>query len=294
MKADKLINHLQAIQDGWDQHKAQALLDSVHAIREPNAMAHPSAGLLAEKLESLILPYINKNESPTPDKLPAILNTLTKLHEVMTVNVNSQEIFSLEAQLLKHHTLIVGLQDIQLAEEIAQQVKYFSYTCVFCQSLEEVLQVANGKDQEKFGAIILDTAFCTLTQTQELQSISQKIPLIFISEEEDVATRLFAVKAGGKAFFLTPIEFTTLLETIDQVVTPPSETLPFRILIVEDSKTQASIIRNHLEQAGMITQILVDPLKIMDELTDFQPDLILLDLYMPQCSGVDLAKVIRQ
>lgn len=295
MKADRLINQLRDIQDsGWNDDNAQALMACLGDFLQPNAMTHPSASLLAQKLEKLITPYLLAKEPPTADKLQAILNTLAKLNEVITVNVTNQEISHLDESSAIRHTLLVVLKDQLLAEEIAQQVKYFSYNCIFCQSLEELLRVANATEQEKLGAIILDTAFCNLTQTEDLQTVAQKIPLIFISEKEDVATRLFAVKAGGKAFFVTPIEFTTLLETIDHLVTPPSEALPFRILIVEDSKTQASIIRNHLEQAGMIAKILVDPLQIIDVLTDFQPDLILLDLYMPQCSGIELAKVIRQ
>ncbi|MDO9320818.1 MAG: diguanylate cyclase, partial [Pseudomonas sp.] len=33
--------------------------------------------------------------------------------------------------------------------------------------------------------------------------------------------------------------------------------------------------------------------RAMSELTEFQPDLIILDMYMPDCSGTELAKVIR-
>lgn len=193
------------------------------------------------------------------------------------------------------HILILGLKDKQLGQEISEQVKYFNYQCLFCDSLESILQlVKSPQSKDKFGTIILDTDYCAPNEIEKLKTIAENLPIIFISTHDDVATRLLAVKAGGQAYFLCPIEFTSLIEKIDELVTPPSESLPFRILVVEDSSTQAHIIRTHLEQAGMITQVLMDPLKIKEVLTEFQPDLILLDLYMPMCSGIELAKVIRQ
>jgi PleD family two-component response regulator len=38
---------------------------------------------------------------------------------------------------------------------------------------------------------------------------------------------------------------------------------------------------------------LIEPIQAMAELADFQPDLIILDMYMPACTGTELAKVIR-
>ncbi|MBS0287164.1 MAG: diguanylate cyclase [Proteobacteria bacterium] len=293
MKVDKLINHLRDLQiAGWDKDKALALRATLHPFLEINNMEYPAAKVLAQKLDKLLDPYLQTPTPPPPEAIENMIQVLTKLHEVISVHVVSEDMKGPEESTAARHTLVLGLKDKQLAKEIADQVKYFSYNCVLTQSLQEVLaKTQRGQD---IGAVILDIAYCDLNETTELLALAQRMPLIFISESDNVAVRLFAVKAGGKAFFVCPIEFTTLLETIDQVLTPPSETLPFRILIVEDSKTQANIIRMHLEQAGMITEILMDPLKVMETLTEFQPDLILLDLYMPQCSGIELAKVIRQ
>lgn len=44
----------------------------------------------------------------------------------------------------------------------------------------------------------------------------------------------------------------------------------------------------------METRVLANPANILELLADYQPELILLDLYMPLCSGIELAAVIRQ
>ena len=48
-----------------------------------------------------------------------------------------------------------------------------------------------------------------------------------------------------------------------------------------------------LNSAGILTHTLTEPIQAMDALAEFQPDLIILDMYMPDCNGTELAKVIR-
>jgi CheY-like chemotaxis protein len=35
-------------------------------------------------------------------------------------------------------------------------------------------------------------------------------------------------------------------------------------------------------------------MKLLEALNNFNPDLILMDLYLPGCNGIELAKVVRQ
>ena len=189
-------------------------------------------------------------------------------------------------------TILIALSDEELGYEITQQLKYFNYACQTCSDLTHL----NEKAQQLTGpgAILVDAAYCTPVQLPILKGIGNRLPLIFISKISTLALRLDAVLAGGQAYFVPPFEFTALLETLDALTTPLEENAPYRILIIEDSKTQAGIIRKHLTQAGLTTEILMEPVKLTETLEEFQPDLILLDLYLPSYSGADIAKVIRQ
>ncbi|HEU5101705.1 MAG TPA: diguanylate cyclase, partial [Roseiflexaceae bacterium] len=69
---------------------------------------------------------------------------------------------------------------------------------------------------------------------------------------------------------------------------------PYRILIVEDEPVAATYCAETLRQAGMQVAVVTDPLQVMQPLTEFRPDMILMDMYMPGCDGLDLASVIRQ
>lgn len=285
------------VQEGWQAQWATQLKEHVQRLQKLTKGDELSTiEVLINKLADTITPLSQAHQpQPTIEEIQLLQGYIKKLQEVIAVNIISPPEPFVEENASPHHTLVVGLQDTQLIDELTQQLKYFGYNCIYCDSLDNVMRIAlNPQNNERLGAIILDTEYCPTRDPIPLKAISSKIPLIFISTHDDVAIRLFAVKAGASAYFVSPIEFTSLIEKIDDALTPLSENPPLRILIVEDSRPQANIVSKHLRQAGMITEILLDPLKIISTLTEFQPDLILLDLYMPLCSGIELAKVIRQ
>ena len=68
----------------------------------------------------------------------------------------------------------------------------------------------------------------------------------------------------------------------------------FRVLIVEDSMTASMFIKRTLEESQISTQVIRDPSQVLNALKQFSPDLILMVMYMPNCTGVEAARVIRQ
>jgi len=67
-----------------------------------------------------------------------------------------------------------------------------------------------------------------------------------------------------------------------------------RILIVEDETDLAQILADYLKRDGFVADTIADGLAAMEALHRTPPDLLLLDLYMPECTGLELAQVIRQ
>ncbi|MBI2786848.1 MAG: diguanylate cyclase, partial [Legionella longbeachae] len=47
-------------------------------------------------------------------------------------------------------------------------------------------------------------------------------------------------------------------------------------------------------QADMITRAITNPLELLKEFELFQPDLLLMDIYMPECTGLELAALLRK
>lgn len=69
---------------------------------------------------------------------------------------------------------------------------------------------------------------------------------------------------------------------------------PFRVLIIDDSESVSKWTSAILGDAGMQVRTLGNPLDVFLSLERFKPDIILMDVYMPQCTGDEIARVIRQ
>ncbi|HEX9372856.1 MAG TPA: diguanylate cyclase, partial [Roseiflexaceae bacterium] len=116
---------------------------------------------------------------------------------------------------------------------------------------------------------------------------------VVVSERGDLETRLSAVRAGADAFFTIPVNTIALIDKLD-TLTSHQAPEPNRILVVDDEPDLAEYHAATLRQAGMMTFVVNDPLDVMRPLGEFRPDMILMDMYMPGCDGMDLAAVIRQ
>ncbi|MBI5141208.1 MAG: response regulator [Nitrospirae bacterium] len=125
------------------------------------------------------------------------------------------------------------------------------------------------------------------------QMRKDKLPIILVTFKDDLVTRLQAARAGADEFFTKPIDPQNLIDRLN-VLAERREPEPYRILIVEDDPSTAALNSSIIEQAGMITRTVTNPLDAMPVLSEFNPDLVLMDLYMTECDGMELASVIRQ
>jgi CheY-like chemotaxis protein len=66
-----------------------------------------------------------------------------------------------------------------------------------------------------------------------------------------------------------------------------------RILVVEDETTQALFAQVVLKRAGFEVAVETDPTKAADTLAAFAPDLVILDINMPEKNGDEVAAEIR-
>lgn len=189
----------------------------------------------------------------------------------------------------------VALQDHERAERLAKQLEFFGLAAL---SLHNVAEFQRAMAQRHPAAIVMDVDFSGSGKGLELASqaqegLEQKLPLLFFSlNETDTPTRLAAVRAGGEEFLTGALEASSLLEKIE-VLTCVAQYEPYKVLIIDDSRAQALHTERVLNAAGIVTRVLLDPIQAMSELAEFQPDLIILDMYMPGCTGTELAKVIR-
>ncbi len=69
---------------------------------------------------------------------------------------------------------------------------------------------------------------------------------------------------------------------------------PKKILVVDDEVDVTELLSYNLKQRGFVSQSVNDPKRALEVAKTFKPDLIVLDIMMPELSGLQVCRMIRQ
>lgn len=205
--------------------------------------------------------------------------------------------------------------DIDNDGGVATQGRYFDLVYIFSADPQYAQDVANAlsvynhevlgfSDLDEFRSAILVRA--PAAAVLDIDSESGKVakdsmalrvitsfPVIYVSSNDQFEDRLLAVREGAEGYFIKPIDLQALSVRIDEKIAQ-NTVRSYRVLVVDDDEFFLSFFDAVLSSAGMHVKALMDPTQILDAIKTFKPELILTDLYMPQCNGIEMAKVIRQ
>ena len=66
-----------------------------------------------------------------------------------------------------------------------------------------------------------------------------------------------------------------------------------KILVIDDEEDVTDLMDYHLSAEGYVIKTINEPLNVMSVARDFDPDLMLLDIMMPELSGIQLCRMLR-
>jgi len=122
---------------------------------------------------------------------------------------------------------------------------------------------------------------------------SSRIPVIFVSDRSDIDARLESVRAGAVAYFPKPLRVTELVDKLDALSLRDFPE-PYRVMIVDGEAARADLCRAILHEVGMEVSVVLDPGQLVTMLGDFNPELLLIALKLPECGGDEIAQVVHQ
>lgn len=296
----QLPKRMAAIEDVWERLRSsdwildhlEALYERVRDVSEKSKQL--SLFQLNESVFSLevyLSSFIGADIQPDEAQVDAIDGLVRALRTAVDTTESN------EATLEEPHGSITvftlgskGGVTAELAEALRNSdcdVQYFSDT----ETLLVQLEVRPPR------AIIADTAMLSgmaplSAELVRLRAhLSIHIPLIFVSSSTALQLRVDAIRAGGDGYFVAPMDVPAVAAQILEMADDQHQ--PYRVLVVEDDPTQADFAGSILRKAGMEVKQLTEPVKVIDGLRTFKPDLILMDIYMPEVNGIELTTIIR-
>lgn len=119
------------------------------------------------------------------------------------------------------------------------------------------------------------------------------IPVICFSEAHDFTTRYQLAGLGVDACIDEPLDIPALADRIEQLLAEGLATLTGRVMIVDDDSELLEHYRLILTSGGLQVRALDDPSRLLSELADFRPDILLMDVQMGHYDGPVLARMLR-
>ncbi len=194
----------------------------------------------------------------------------------------------------KKAVLIYLLEDEgETARHLCLTLGTFGYQVEWFQSLQQLEQAL---DRQLPDALVLDIELPAETESGlhfiNRLALAQQVPLFVLTSHDDFEHYLQAVRSGALGYFVKPLNASALEARLQRLLAV-RERDAFRVLIVDDDLLLAQHYALVLEKAGLRAEILTEPAEIFAGLRKFHPDVILLDVNMPQCTGPELAQLIR-
>lgn len=133
----------------------------------------------------------------------------------------------------------------------------------------------------------------TLAVNRARRGATAPLALIVTAVEANIPTRLAVMRAGADALITMPFDAARIVARVAEL-RGAAIAEPYRVMIVEDDRSQALFAESILSKSGIVCRTLSDPLAALDALEVFKPELILMDLLMPGCNGIELTTLIRE
>jgi len=119
------------------------------------------------------------------------------------------------------------------------------------------------------------------------------IKVIAFSNYSDMDCRLKAVRANVDVFMLKPPHLDVLTDEVKKT-SPRVRQKIHDVLIIDDSVSDLKLYQHLLEKHHVRVRFITNPKDTLTELETHKPDLILVDYMMPEATGLDIVRVIRQ
>jgi diguanylate cyclase (GGDEF)-like protein len=296
-KIADVTNTWQTLRDNaWDPAQFQTLTRLAHSLAGSGATYGFHAVSQAARALEQYCKSVPSDTSPLREAQAEIERLLARLQQTLSLPELSKTP-AREPEIPSPPALqyvMLYEPDVWMAQEIETQLEMCGYRVARLKRLDAlsepgVLPMAVILDWDAAQA----DPHADLTQIHALHQTEPVLPILFVSARDDLLARLEAVRSGATGYLTAPLSTGSLIETLDTQTANRSSD-PFRILIVEDDWNLAARSAAILEEAGMVSQIITDPLLVMPPLVDFRPDLILSDMHMPHLSGLELAAILRQ
>ena len=297
---DKMSERMQILQNAVSKVKKADLSPELH--HDAKQAAHKLAGVLgmfsrdagtdlARQIENLL----QDNSSLSKPQQKQFITLVTDLEHLLALSETAS------GDMITDTNLLLITTDTQVQEELQQlaRLQGLGWHQESSITQSKIWLQTNCPD-----IVLIDTEIATnqpeyLPLVRELNACTPAIPTLILSANDSLENRLTATRAGANSFLVKPVTPSIIWQTTINLIQPnhsaiaQSDKSIASILIVDDDLVFLDALRSILEPWGIKVITLEQPVCFWEILPAAQPDLLILDVEMPEINGIELCQTLR-
>ncbi|MBW4934762.1 diguanylate cyclase [Marinobacter sp. F4206] len=132
-----------------------------------------------------------------------------------------------------------------------------------------------------------------IRESRQLGSVADKPPIICVGAGDSFSQRYRLAERGVDGFVCEPVDIPVLADYMERLITERDEGGSGRVMIVDDDPELLEHYGLVLEEGGMEVRRVNKPAEILSVLSEFRPDIVLMDVQMGTFTGPNLARMLR-
>lgn len=145
--------------------------------------------------------------------------------------------------------------------------------------------------------VILDMSILHIEQDilkilDELSKQKPPIPVLLLDNPENTIGKFTIARRKCRGLLQKNMSLNRLLDAVIQTL-KPIKVAEAKVMVVDDDRLSLRLVQTLLEPWGLQVNTLSNPLQFWDELEAAIPDLLILDVQMPDIDGIELCQMIR-
>ncbi|MBE9229390.1 response regulator [Phormidium sp. LEGE 05292] len=251
--------------------------------------------LIAKEIEQLL----ESGRILTETKVLSLIEDLAKGIENRGKGQNKTETLDVKPFVsLKHSSTDTRLLLIDPNPELGEKLQEITQSTGENWSQVATLEAAKNWLQNKSPDLVV-LSIDDIGQRQKslelLTNLAQRtpvVPVIVLAAGDCLVDRITVARSGGKGFLTKPVTASQIWDLASQIL-QQSRRQTINLLVVDDDPIFLATLPPMLSPWGMRITGLDDPLKFWEVLKNVSPNLLILDVEMPNISGIELCQAVR-
>ena len=259
------------------KHSAHKLAGSL------GCFGFPDGSRIAKQLEQLL----SKNTIAEAD-IKQVPELIAALHTELQHQPFEETV---KEALSKNISLLVIDSDSEFSQRLVNEAQRNGMKTHAASNLDQAQAILA---KESVDAVLYKIIFPDgedLAFLEQLHHQKSQLPIVAIAESAQLSDRLDLVRKGGNLILQYPVEPTTVIESVTELI--QSAGAAAKVLILDDDPQVLLSLELTLQPWGFELTTLNNPQHFWDVLEDVEPDLLVLDIEMPDINGIELCQILR-